>query len=106
MIALIDEGLINNSIANRRIFPVMLEIPSKTAKVIAEENAWIQESDTDTIDSFIQAAIDKYPEKVKEYKSGKTGLLGLFMGEVMKASRGKADPKVANQILRKKLEEV
>ena len=46
----------------------------------------------------------KYPEKVAEYKAGKAGLIGLFMGEVMKLSKGKADPKVANALVVKKLE--
>ena len=47
---------------------------------------------------------DAYPEKVKDYKEGKKGLIGLFMGEVMKLSKGKADPKLCNQMLRKILE--
>ena len=49
-------------------------------------------------------AILKYPEKVNEYKNGKRGLIGLFMGEVMKLSKGKADPKLANKLLQIKLE--
>ena len=52
--------------------------------------------------SFI--ALAKYPEKVKEYKAGKKGLLGLFMGEVMKLSGGKADPKVASKLVQQELE--
>ena len=53
---------------------------------------------------FIDQAIAKYPEKVQEYKGGKKGLIGLFIGEVMKLSKGKADPKVCTQLLREKLE--
>ena len=53
---------------------------------------------------FIKQAIEKYPEKVREYKSGKKGLIGLFMGEVMKLSKGKADPKLANKLVREELE--
>jgi aspartyl-tRNA(Asn)/glutamyl-tRNA(Gln) amidotransferase subunit B len=45
-----------------------------------------------------------YPDKVEEYRAGKKGVLGLFMGEVMKLSKGKADPKLANQLVRQKLE--
>jgi aspartyl-tRNA(Asn)/glutamyl-tRNA(Gln) amidotransferase subunit B len=53
---------------------------------------------------LVNKALAKFPAKVEEYKSGKKGLLGLFMGEVMKQSQGKADPKVANQLLMKQLE--
>jgi aspartyl-tRNA(Asn)/glutamyl-tRNA(Gln) amidotransferase subunit B len=56
------------------------------------------------LEQFVAEAIAKYPEKVAEYKSGKTGLLGLFMGEVMRLSKGKADPKVANQLVKEALE--
>jgi aspartyl-tRNA(Asn)/glutamyl-tRNA(Gln) amidotransferase subunit B len=48
--------------------------------------------------------IEKYPDKVKEYQSGKKGLIGLFIGEVMKLSKGKADPKLTNELIRKKLD--
>jgi aspartyl-tRNA(Asn)/glutamyl-tRNA(Gln) amidotransferase subunit B len=53
----------------------------------------------------IDEVILKYPEKVKEYKKGKTGIIGMFMGEVMKLSKGKADPKRTNELLTKKLNE-
>ena len=75
-----------------------------SAEEIATNNNWIQESDSDALGSFIDQVIVKYPEKVQEYKDGKKGLIGLFMGEVMKLSKGKADPKVCNQLLRNKLE--
>ncbi|MEX2379298.1 MAG: Asp-tRNA(Asn)/Glu-tRNA(Gln) amidotransferase GatCAB subunit B, partial [Vicingaceae bacterium] len=105
IIALIDEGAISNSIANQKVFPALLEKPKPTARQIAETNNWIQESNTDTIDQFIENAIAKFPEKVVEYRNGKTGLMGLFMGEVMKASKGKADPKMTSKLLKEKLEQ-
>ena len=104
IIQLIDENAISNSIAEKKVFPELLKNPEKSPREIAEKNNWIQESNTDTIDSFIEAAIAKYPEKVSEYKNGKTGLLALFMGEVMKASRGKADPKMTTKLLKEKLD--
>ena len=55
--------------------------------------------------SSITDAIKKYPEKVKEYQNGKKGLIGLFMGEIMKLSKGKTDPKKTNILLNKKLNE-
>jgi Asp-tRNA(Asn)/Glu-tRNA(Gln) amidotransferase B subunit len=54
--------------------------------------------------SLINEVIEKYPDKVKEYQSGKKGLIGLFIGEVMKLSKGKADPKLTNELIRKKLD--
>jgi len=103
LITIIDEGKVSNTIATSKIFPVMLET-NEFAEDIAMKNRWIQESDTEIIKDYIRKSIIKYPEKVAEYKKGKKGLIGLFMGEVMKLSRGKADPKIANQILIRELE--
>lgn len=103
LITLIDEGKISNSIATTKVFPLMIE-SDLLAEEIAINNNWIQENDSDVLNAFVDQAIAKYPEKVQEYKSGKKGLIGLFMGEVMKLSKGKADPKVCNQLLREKLE--
>ena len=63
-----------------------------SAEKIAIENNWIQESDSETLSKLIDEVIKKYPDKVDEYKAGKKGLLGLFIGDVMKLSKGKADP--------------
>ena len=76
---------------------------NKTASKIAHDNNWIQESSTNMLDDYITEVINKYPDKVKEYQQGKKGLLGLFMGEVMKLSKGKADPKLTSQLMTKKL---
>jgi len=103
LIILIDEGKISNSVATSKVFPLMIE-SNLSAEEIATNNNWIQESNRNTLSIFIDQAMEKYPEKVQEYKNGKKGLIGLFMGEVMKLSKGKADPKVCNQLLRNKLE--
>jgi aspartyl-tRNA(Asn)/glutamyl-tRNA(Gln) amidotransferase subunit B len=104
LIDLIESGAINNSIANQKVFPALIEQPELTAKELAEKNNWIQESDTGALDGFIAEALSKFPDKVEAYKAGNKNLLGLFMGEVMKASKGKADPKVTSNLLREKLE--
>ena len=103
LITSVDNGKISNTIATSKIFPKMLET-DKLAEEIARDNNWIQKSDNNTIIIYIKKALEKYPEKVIEYKSGKKGLIGLFMGEVMKLSKGQADPKVANQLLLTELE--
>jgi aspartyl-tRNA(Asn)/glutamyl-tRNA(Gln) amidotransferase subunit B len=104
IIYLIDAGKISNSIASQKIFPMLIESPSKTAIQIAEENNLIQNSNADEITELIEKALAKFPDKVEEYKAGKKGLLGLFMGEVMKLSQGKADPKMASKHLKEFLE--
>ena len=71
---------------------------------IAIENNWLQESNSGTLEEYIEKEMSKYPDKVKEYKLGKKGLIGLFMGEIMKFSKGKADPKLVSRILREELE--
>ena len=103
LILLVDENKVSNSIATAKIFPILVN-SDLSPEEIANQNNWIQESDNDTLIEFIKEAIKKYPEKVLEYKAGKKGLIGLFMGEVMKLSKGKADPKLANKLLREKLD--
>ena len=103
LIQLIDDGKVSNSVATSKVFTQMLQ-SDLSAEEIAKNNNWIQDSDTDSLSEFVKHVISKYPEKVEEYKSGKKGLIGLFMGEVMKLSRGKADPKLANQLVRAELE--
>jgi aspartyl-tRNA(Asn)/glutamyl-tRNA(Gln) amidotransferase subunit B len=71
---------------------------------IAEELNLLQSSDEGMIAELIEQVIAKYPEKVAEYRTGKKGLLGLFVGEVMKLSKGKADPKLTNKLVTDKLE--
>ncbi len=104
LIEMVDSSETSNTIANQKIFPALLEEPSSSPKELAKKNNWIQESNSDALQQFIEEALGKYPEKVEEYRQGKKGLMGLFMGEVMKASKGKADPKLTSQILKEKLE--
>jgi aspartyl-tRNA(Asn)/glutamyl-tRNA(Gln) amidotransferase subunit B len=104
LVDFIDTGKVNHTIASQKIFPKMLEEPSKSPSQIAEENNWIQESDSGALIEFAKQAIAKYPEKVVEYKNGKESLLGLFMGEVMKLSKGKADPKVTSSLVKELLD--
>ena len=101
LIALIDLGKVNYSIASQKIFPELLKGDGRSALQIAEALNLIQESDSGQLEPIIMEVLAKYPEKVADFKNGKTGLMGLFVGEVMKASKGKADPKVTNELLNK-----
>jgi aspartyl-tRNA(Asn)/glutamyl-tRNA(Gln) amidotransferase subunit B len=104
LIALIDSGKVSNTVAAQKIFPALVSDPNKTASAIAtEHNLLIEEGGVD-VQSFIKAALNAHPDKVKEYHNGKKGVLGLFMGEIMKLSKGKVDPKKTNQLLIEALE--
>lgn len=104
IIQMIDEGKISNSVATQKVFGAMISEPLKSARQVAEELNVIQESNTDELQQWIDAAIAKYPEKVAEYKGGKVNLVALFMGEVMKLSKGKADPKAASAMVKETLD--
>ncbi len=103
MIALIDSGKVSSSAA-QQIFVEIVKNPTADPLTIAQQLNLIQESDSSAIEPLVDEVLAKFPAKVMEYKEGKKGLLGMFMGEVMKASGGKADPKVATEILKKKLD--
>lgn len=104
IIALIDSGQLSHTAASQNVFPALLQNPNKTALSIAEELNVIQTNDIDLIQTIIAEVLAKYPDKVIEYKAGKKGLLGLFVGEVMKLSKGKADPKVVSSAVIEHLE--
>lgn len=104
IIALIDEGKVSNSAAASKIFPALMEHPTKNAGQVATELDLIQNSDSSELQQLIETALNKFPEKIAEYKNGKTGLLGMFVGEVMKLSKGKADPKMLNKLVKETLE--
>jgi aspartyl-tRNA(Asn)/glutamyl-tRNA(Gln) amidotransferase subunit B len=99
LIGLVDSGKISNSAASQKIFPAWVANPSQSALAIAESLNLLQQSDTGELQIWVDQAIALFPEKVAEYKAGKTSLVGLFMGEVMKLSKGKADPKIANKLV-------
>ncbi len=104
LIALVDSNSVSNSAAKDKIYPALIASPTKSAQKIAEELDLIQQSDTSALGRFVDEVLAKYPDKVAQYKGGKTGLLGLFMGEVMKLSGGKADPKITTELLKKQLD--
>jgi len=103
LIALIEDGKVNFSVASSKIFPVLLK-ENKQPLQIAEELNLLQVSDSNDLEAWVNEAISKMPDKVTEYKKGKKGLIGLFVGEVKKISKGKADPKVVTALLQEKLD--
>ncbi len=103
LIELIDQGKISNSIAAQRLFPALF-VSTETPLEIAERLNLIQSSDSSVIESFIAQVIEQNSAEVERYRSGEKQLIGFFMGQLMKVSGGKADPKASNAILRQKLE--
>ncbi len=104
LVQLVDEGKVNFSNASTKIFAALLNAPDKAPLQIATELNLIQESDSGSLALWVDEVIAKMPDKVKEYKSGKKGLIGLFAGEVKKLSKGKADMLAVNKLLAEKLQ--
>jgi aspartyl-tRNA(Asn)/glutamyl-tRNA(Gln) amidotransferase subunit B len=103
VITLIDEGKLNFAVASQKLFPELLKNPLTPALELAQRLNLIQDSSADSILPVVEQIIKEFPLKVEEYKKGKTAIITMFMGEVMKRTKGKADPKLATELLIKKL---
>jgi len=103
LIALIEEGKISNSVASQRIFPELLKSELSPLE-IAENLNLIQDSSEETLKAFILQVFQENQVEVERYRNGEKQLTGFLMGKLMKVSNGKADPKIANKLLRELLE--
>lgn len=103
IIALIDDGKVSSSAA-QKVFLSMVENTHESAENIAKQLNLIQESNSDELQKWIDEAIAANPAKVAEYKAGKQSLVGMFMGDVMKLSKGKADPKIGSKLVKESLD--
>ena len=103
LIQLVNDGKLNFSIASTKILSALIQAPQKNPLEVATELNLLQESNNDSVANWVDEVISKMPDKVKEYQSGKKGLIGLFAGEVKKLSKGKADMNVVNKLLAEKL---
>ncbi len=101
LINLIKDGIISGKIA-KTVFEIMADGDKNPVDII-EEKGLKQQSDPKELEKLIEKVINENQDKVKEYKSGKEKLFGFFVGQVMQASRGKANPQLVNEILKKKL---
>ena len=101
LINLIKEGTISGKIA-KNVFELMVD-GDKDPELIIEEKGLKQESDPKELEKLIDKIINENQDKVKEYKSGKDKLFSFFVGQVMKVSEGKANPKLVNDIFKDKL---
>jgi aspartyl-tRNA(Asn)/glutamyl-tRNA(Gln) amidotransferase subunit B len=101
LLRLIDSGVISGKIA-KTVFDDMVST-GKAPEAIVQEKGLVQVTDTDAISEVVDQVLGEHQQEVEDYKGGKTKLLGFFVGQVMKATRGKANPKIVNEILREKL---
>ncbi len=101
LLSQIKEGKISGKIG-KDVLDVMAESGKAPAAVI-EEQGLVQISDTGELEGVVDGILADHPDDVADYRGGKTKLLGFFMGQVMRATQGKANPKLVNELLRKKL---
>lgn len=99
---LVEAGQLNFSVASNKVFKAVMEQPQSPSEY-AKANNLIQTQSSESIANWIDEVLSANPEKVAEYKKGKRGLIGLFVGEVKKKSKGTADPQKTTQLLEQKL---
>lgn len=104
LINLIKNGIISGKIA-KEVFPEMIQGNKNPEDIVKSKNL-VQISDTTEIERMIESILDSRPKEVQEYVEGKEKVFGFFIGQIMKESKGKANPKIVNEILRAKLDSV
>lgn len=104
LVKMTDDGTINANVASE-ILTKMIETGKDAATLVEEEGAE-QISDTSELGPVIEQVIEENPQPVEDYLNGKKQAVGALVGQVMRITQGKADPKLANQMLRKKLDEM
>ncbi|MEY4052320.1 MAG: Asp-tRNA(Asn)/Glu-tRNA(Gln) amidotransferase subunit GatB [Chitinophagia bacterium] len=102
LVELVETNQLSFSVASTKVLKEIMTNPG-SPKVYANTNNLLQTSSTKEIEKWIEEVLTNNPSKVAEYKKGKKGLLGLFVGEVKKISKGKADPKITTSLLEQKL---
>ncbi|GAB3980903.1 Asp-tRNA(Asn)/Glu-tRNA(Gln) amidotransferase subunit GatB [Spirosoma terrae] len=105
LIALIDDGTVSQTAA-QQVFTLMVSQPNVTPADLAKDNGLIQNRNTDALQSLVEEVLAAWPDKVAQYQKGKKNLLGMFVGEVMKKSKGSADPKLVNELVTKTLQKI
>ena len=98
---MIDDNEISHTLASQRLFPEMIKKPNENPKNIAKKNNWIQQFDEDNLSQIILNILNENPSEKERFKKGEKKLTGFFMGKIMKASKGTADPKKSAQLLNK-----
>ena len=105
LVELIEGGKVSSSMASQKLFPELIKNPTESPQSIAERLNLIQDSNEDSILTMIQEVLEQHPDEVERYRNGEKQLMGFLMGQLMRHSKGKADPKAANELLRKSLDQ-
>ena len=103
LINLIDKGTVSQTAA-QQVFMLMMEQPDVSPDALAQQRGLVQNRNTDAVLALVEEVLSAWPDKVEQYRKGKKNLLGMFVGEVMKKSKGSADPKLVNTLVTKTLE--
>jgi aspartyl-tRNA(Asn)/glutamyl-tRNA(Gln) amidotransferase subunit B len=103
LIAMVLHGTISNTAA-RRVFQLMAET-GRSAAALVEEHGLAQVRDDEQLEGWADDVVARFPDEVSRYRAGETKLLGFLMGQLMKQSAGRADPKRASELLRRRLDE-
>ncbi len=103
LIAMVGEGVISHAVAWQELFGLLCAHPNASPDELARSHDLIQQRDESLLRSIVEEVVAAWPDKVAAYRKGKKGLLGFFMGQVMRRTAGKADPKLASKLLEEKL---
>lgn len=102
LVDLLDKGVINNKAA-QEVFALVAKTGKNPAEIVKEQGLE-QIQSTDELESVIKQIIAQYPNQVAEYKSGKEKMFGFFVGQIMQKTKGKGDPKIIQELLKKSLQ--
>ena len=103
LISLIEKGTISNNIGKQILVEEMI-VNGEKASAIVEKKGLSQISDEGAIKEIVEKVVNAHPAEIESYRNGKTNLLGFFVGQVMKETKGRANPKTVNELVRKILE--
>ncbi|GAB3749800.1 Asp-tRNA(Asn)/Glu-tRNA(Gln) amidotransferase subunit GatB [Spirosoma pomorum] len=103
LVNLIGADTVSQSAA-QQVFALMIDHPDTSPADLATQHGLVQNRNTDALQTLVEEVLAAWPDKVAQYKKGKKNLLGMFVGEVMKKSKGSADPKLVNELLTKTLQ--
>jgi aspartyl-tRNA(Asn)/glutamyl-tRNA(Gln) amidotransferase subunit B len=103
VINMVDDKRISQQIALQQLLPALFKEPADNVLDLAKQLNLLIEENGDELSGFVSDVLTKYKPQVEAYKKGKKGVLGLFVGEVMKLAKGKADPQKINELLQEKL---
>ncbi len=104
LVDMVAEDTVSFAVASQKVLPVLIANPQQSVAQVAQQLNLVQNNNVDSLQPLIEDVLAAFPDKVIAYRKGKKGLLGMFMGELMQRSQGKANPKIASQLLRKTLD--